>query len=1373
MNESELNELKNQLWNEYVTEIEKRLGVNEDDLKENFALMREFWRRSDAAMKDAAKSEITENTPAFRETNELVLNDIEQEEIESNKNLDPIALPIGKEVPMHDGSTIAIADTAKPVITENTPALRGTSELMVNNIVDPEIIYEVESESIALGEQTNQNDIIDIEPIKIHDSSTIAIPLVENTKTIKSESLSSDKLTEKINILKDFGLITEDDTQSEIDEIDNAVHETDIKYKYRPINELVENLDTATPRELGYAYTSLTFALSTGDKDKDLQSNIDKIKSEMERISKEYNHDKRMRNLMDSKGFEYMMELLERTKENEKKQQKNQNKLNDKDYKELPADIFKGMTNSEVFNSEMGGEEQPRPEIIPANIVEEDATELASAYSIKDEKLPDDIFNGSISEAFGEEQPQIKIHQQSNDKDYKELPADIFKGMTNSEVFNSEMGGEEQPRPEIIPASDHKINPSIIESKEELVVEKEHDNKSDTIEESKQIVIDPNEPFAHQKLDMLLKAGFDARIDVDVKADDISKIDPNDPLAEAKRKLLEDAKFNKDKIHKTVIEITNNLDDSIPREMQDDSENATELASAYSIKDEKLPDDIFNGSISEAFGEEQPQIKIHQQSNDKDYKELPADIFKGMTNSEVFNSEMGGEEQPRPEIIPASDHKINPSIIESKEELVVEKEHDNKSDTIEESKQIVIDPNEPFAHQKLDMLLKAGFDARIDVDVKADDISKIDPNDPLAEAKRKLLEDAKFNKDKIHKTVIEITNNLDDSIPREMQDDSENATELASAYSIKDEKLPDDIFNGSISEAFGEEQPQIKIYQQSNDKDYKELPADIFKGMTNSEIFNSEVGGEENSQIEDVSDIWNLSEITEKDAISLHAKAENLNYRINNLAKIDEILSKESLEIVGKARFEDESGNIVPQFFNKNTLEETIDWDSSSFVIPGREVDTILTLVSQKVMTEQLVSKEILSDKDLKKEIDEQFIAHLYMIDINNNLSNNSKNNNKTIDLDAFKSDIKKVSPASYQLGISAIVDNICEFANKLSQKTGYNRGLYKNIIGPIAKIDKMAAGKFSPPKKWSDYAKDVLRMIKDGVKVVLVSATALTIAEISGASGGTSLAVTAGVGALYGTRVYKRWKNARAKSRLSTKLSELAKDKKVIASALLTMLAFSPISSVANSTLNEIKPSPNVYSSGAIVKSKNEITKELFEKLTGKSINIEDIRFYKIFDEKFAKIDKQIQSKNQEIQQILITGNNDLVTVKRPNTGFVSFDQLKKALQNELENESKYTDARIEELNKDIKSLKKDKINLAKEKSSFSSSYFPNTPMSKIDRLEVEKLEIELANPNSPKIAKIENEQLQLHNKIDDVGSLRKTSTSITIASMLGKDKR
>ncbi|MDD4556334.1 MAG: hypothetical protein PHE89_03275 [Alphaproteobacteria bacterium] len=216
----------------------------------------------------------------------------------------------------------------------------------------------------------------------------------------------------------------------------------------------------------------------------------------------------------------------------------------------------------------------------------------------------------------------------------------------------------------------------------------------------------------------------------------------------------------------------------------------------------------------------------------------------------------------------------------------------------------------------------------------------------------------------------------------------------------------------------------------------------------------------------DYDNVWNLTNVTEKDA-------EKLNKNYDTISKMQSELSVSDDVMKNLARYEflDEDGKPIPQFIDPETKEKTATWKEGAIVDPDGKLADVVLLAKNDVLMQNLSSSE-LSKETMQKEIDEVVQFKLFAINNAQEVSQGFlEDPKKFVDPKFFKEFQAKLANPEAKMQISAkiydkAIDNqinqVAGFANRLSQKIGNDKPVLSKLFDPISHIDKRAQGRMT-----------------------------------------------------------------------------------------------------------------------------------------------------------------------------------------------------------------------------------------------------------------------------------------------------------------------
>jgi hypothetical protein len=358
-------------------------------------------------------------------------------------------------------------------------------------------------------------------------------------------------------------------------------------------------------------------------------------------------------------------------------------------------------------------------------------------------------------------------------------------------------------------------------------------------------------------------------------------------------------------------------------------------------------------------------------------------------------------------------------------------------------------------------------------------------------------------------------------------------------------------------------------YKEMFDVRERDLEPDSF--LANQIKYNREIL---ESNIKEYDSVWDISYVDESGE-ALRYLQQNFDAAYKQAKGYTP--SESTLTTASKYKFLDENGAEIAQFKDKEG-NFVFDYQSGCVLDKNGRLAATIDLARHDFALHHINDKYVgtKTEQDVQSEIDEGVLYKLFEIDTAEKIvSGVMEEPQRFTDPIYFQDFINglnahggAVSDAGYEAAMDAQADKTAGFAGRIKQKLGKfgskAKGLFGKMFKPIMNIDKRAKDRFSGQSEQDreDLRTNfLLRFAKGFGSALLFSASLTTIATIATAATGLALAgASVGMAAVIGFASYQyyKWRKNRLKNGLDTSLSSLLKDKRMMMSYGVSLLATS-----------------------------------------------------------------------------------------------------------------------------------------------------------------------------------------------------------------------
>lgn len=316
---------------------------------------------------------------------------------------------------------------------------------------------------------------------------------------------------------------------------------------------------------------------------------------------------------------------------------------------------------------------------------------------------------------------------------------------------------------------------------------------------------------------------------------------------------------------------------------------------------------------------------------------------------------------------------------------------------------------------------------------------------------------------------------------------------------------------------------------------------------------------------------WGISDIESVKPEKLEQNWDELSSVLNNIPASDTVLSN-----AAKYKFLDQKGNPIPQFIDTQGNSQK-DFKKGYKLNEKGRLQRIIDLARQDIIMRECATYDASNNtKNYQEELDEQLMLKLFEIDTADKVMQGAQENPEQFTspefLEKFKKDLANnggsISNDGYQSAIDNQVNQVAGFVGRIKTKFGKAKNKLSNfaekVFAPIRDIDKRAKDRGDAGDRESLRKKRIdffIRILKGFGSAFLFSAAITVVATAAAATAGINVALavtTIGIVssiAMSALQIHK-WQKKQQAAGKPTTLSELLKDKRMLATLGTTALA-------------------------------------------------------------------------------------------------------------------------------------------------------------------------------------------------------------------------
>ncbi len=278
------------------------------------------------------------------------------------------------------------------------------------------------------------------------------------------------------------------------------------------------------------------------------------------------------------------------------------------------------------------------------------------------------------------------------------------------------------------------------------------------------------------------------------------------------------------------------------------------------------------------------------------------------------------------------------------------------------------------------------------------------------------------------------------------------------------------------------------------------------------------------AELHEYEDLWNISELKPKDAEALNKRFNKISEK---LASVE--LDENTASLVSNFKFLDQDGKPEPQFVDADGNESDA-YTPGAKVIEGSKLHNSIRLAKQKVLLENLGSKEEITPEFLQKEVCETLPGVLYVEHVNSQVLADVKEKPDQFTNPKYLSEFinnlsntdrpMAVAPKAYEAGVDYMVQANDGYAHCLKNKIGEDKPVVMRVYTPIKDLDKWADFRITDKVDKGKIRKEMaLRAGKNFLSGFLVSGAINTVGAMAAANVGLT-AATGGLNAMAGAAI-------------------------------------------------------------------------------------------------------------------------------------------------------------------------------------------------------------------------------------------------------------
>ena len=323
---------------------------------------------------------------------------------------------------------------------------------------------------------------------------------------------------------------------------------------------------------------------------------------------------------------------------------------------------------------------------------------------------------------------------------------------------------------------------------------------------------------------------------------------------------------------------------------------------------------------------------------------------------------------------------------------------------------------------------------------------------------------------------------------------------------------------------------------------------------------------------EQYKDEWNLKGLTADNASDLDKRFDDISKKLETVE-----LDDETAKLVSNFKFYDDKGNKTPQFVDDKG-NQSDEYTPGAKVIEGSQLETAIRLAKQRVLMENIGSKDDITPEYLTKEVSESLSLTLYALHVNSNVEKGIFENPKQFTdkkyLDAFVKDLQNpekemgISPQAFESGVDAIINQTGAYANALAKEIGNDKPVVTKVLEPIKDLDKRSADRTTNGVNKGKVRWEMgKRTLKGFASAFLVSGAITTLgtmasadAALTVATGGANRIAGMALGTALGVGLsihqVCKWRKQQKKEGKPAGFKAFFKDRKMVMTVATTALA-------------------------------------------------------------------------------------------------------------------------------------------------------------------------------------------------------------------------